>query len=165
MLLRLLRLIPQFRTLEGVRDFLVASERGATARAAELEARDDSRIRRIAELTDELAEVRGALQQETQDRLVLQDRLNSAEEERQRLWDRLDVALAEERKSYQMAINQAWMREHGVAPHPEAPAPPKKQTIPQPDDTVIGRRPLPSEAIAARTRDFLLSQVKPGPQS
>jgi hypothetical protein len=63
--------------------------------------------------------------------LRLQDRLDTVEAERARIWNELQTALKGERDALQMAVNEHWQRQYGVAPYPDAPHIPAKMATVQ----------------------------------
>jgi hypothetical protein len=99
--------------------------------------------------------LREALQQETTRALTLQDRLDSAERERAELWAMTRECVNGERAAYQAHINAAWQKQGHGTPYPDAPHIPAHAVPQEQDTTPIGRRPLPSEAMATVTRQFL----------
>jgi hypothetical protein len=103
--------------------------------------------------------LREALQQETQRAMLLQDRLESAQNERVELWGMVRECVNGERISYQAHINASWQKQgHGV-PYPDAPQIPA-HAVPQEQNTdPIARRAFPSEAMARQTSRFIHSLV------
>ncbi|MBV9082213.1 MAG: hypothetical protein JOZ62_06035 [Acidobacteriaceae bacterium] len=92
----------------------------------------------------------------------MQDRLQGARVEREKLWDMMHEALQGERTAYQMHINHSWQRMGAGMPYPEAPHI-QPQAVPKPAGSEpVGRqgRILPSEAVAQRTAEFLQSLIK-----
>ena len=116
----------------------------------------------VRALESELAQVREALREMTQEKLLLQDRLQGARVEREKLWDMVHEALHRERTAYQMHINQSWQRMGAGIPYPEAPHIPPQAVPKPPGSEPVGRqgRILPSEAVAQRTAEFLQSFIK-----
>lgn len=162
MILRFLRLFPQFRALEAERDILASSRADhdrAVARALDLEARDDSRIQRIMALDSEKDEalrerdeLRAALQQESTDKLILQDRLNAAEESVSRLWGMVQDSQNKAYEALKLQVNFATQQKFGITPYPEATHLPPSMEPDLDANMTIPRRMTPSEAVAAQTR-------------
>lgn len=106
-----------------------------------------------------LREANAQLQQE---KLSLQDRLDAALEDRAKLWHLVEVAQNEERRAYQMHVNQAWQRTSGTIPYPEAPhLPPHAVPTPVKGGEPVGRRGrmLASEMVGQATRAFVAKQL------
>lgn len=106
-----------------------------------------------------LREENGRLEQE---KLSLQDRLDAALEDRAKLWHLVQESLGEERKAYQMHVNQAWQRQFGTLPYPDAPHVPPHATLKPASGEPVGRRGriLPSEMVAQAKRTFVENQLK-----
>jgi hypothetical protein len=92
----------------------------------------------------------------TAENLRLQDRLDAAREDRDRLWETMQESLRGERTAYQMHVNQSWQRQGGGVPYPDAPHLPVA-SIPKQGSEPVGRqgRILPSEAVARRTAEYI----------
>lgn len=102
-------------------------------------------------------DLREELQRESARNSQLEDRLNSAIEERDRIWLRLDNATVEARKAYQMNVNRAWQEAGQDAPYPDAPhfRKPDPSDIPEP----VRRPMLASEAVALATQAWARRKV------
>ena len=122
----LLRLFPQFRALVRARD----------AAAAE-----------AALLRSQLAE------QSTQS-LILQDRLDSALNDRAELWSLTKECINNERATYQRHVNEQWQKQYGIAPYPDAAQLPHQATAKPVERPVVPRSMLPSEGVRRATQDF-----------
>lgn len=98
----------------------------------------------------------------TQEKLLLQDRLDAAQLDRDRLWSMTSEALAGERSAYQAHINQAWQRVGGGIPYPDAPHLPASAVPKEQSTEPIGRRGrmLPSEAVQQRTSEYIESLAR-----
>jgi hypothetical protein len=161
-ILRFLRLFPQFRALEAERDSaesrLVAENR-AVARVIELETRDESRLLQMAAARDERDEairerdeLRAALQEENQRALLLQDRLDAMQETVSRLWGMTESAQNRAYRAMEMQVNYATQQKFGVTPYPDASHLPPSAEADLDSDHVVRRRMAPSELIANQTR-------------
>jgi hypothetical protein len=114
---------------------------------------------RINALESEAEGLRVALAESTQQNLRLQDRLDSALEDRGKLWELTSQCINAERAAYQSHVNMSW-REHGLGlPFPDAPAPPPKSDV---VSDPVKRRMLPSERVAAATAEFVRNNYPEG---
>jgi hypothetical protein len=114
----------------------------------------------------DLKEAMEQLQEETQalsaEKMLLQDRLEAATADRDRLWEMANQALNGERYAYQTMVNHAVQKNGGGIPFGDAhslpPAEVRKPQTPGP----IGRssRMLPSEGAARRTNQFVREFVE-----
>jgi hypothetical protein len=98
----------------------------------------------------------------TTERMMLQDRLDAAQEDRNRLWNLTQKCLEGERLAYQSHINVQWQKQGGGVPYPEAPhLPPAAVPQPSPNEP-LGRRGriLPSEAVARASNAFVKDFVQ-----
>lgn len=90
----------------------------------------------------------------TREKLVLEERLLAAQEERTRVWALFDKAIEGERAAYQMHVNLSLQRQGAGVPYPEAfHIPPS--SIPNTPGEAIGRkgRVLPSEVVQQAFRE------------
>ena len=118
-------------------------------------------LRFFPSLRAEVDRLREAVAQLTQEKLRMQDRLDTATEDRARLWDMTFRCLDGERTAYQMHINQSWQRQGGGAPYPDVPhlMPSAMERTPGGSVGRQGRR-LPSEAVGMKTNDFIDSLLR-----
>ena len=110
----------------------------------------------------ELVAVRESHAQLASQKLLLEDRLNAAQEERERIWLLTQEALRGERMAYQSHVNLSWQKMGGGTPYPDAPHLPPA-AVPQPDShEPVGRqaRVLPSEIVARETRKFMQAYIR-----
>jgi hypothetical protein len=117
----------------------------------------------VRELEANVVRVREANQEQFQEKLRLQDRLDAAIADRKALWDMTQECLRGERVAYQMHVNQSWQRQGGGVPYPDAPHLPAN-TNREPRTEPAGRkgRMLPSEAVAQSTSQFITSMYGQG---
>jgi hypothetical protein len=96
--------------------------------------------------------LRESLQEENQRALLLQDRLDSAQESVARLWGMVDDAQKRAYRAMEMQVNFATQQRFGITPYPEAAQLPPSMEPDLDADHTVRRRMMPSEAIAAQTR-------------
>lgn len=113
-------------------------------------------------LEDELETLRAQHARVSQDNILLQDRLDAAREDRERLWTVTQQCLEGERTAYQAHINQAWQRHGGGIPYPDAPHLPASAVPKEQSTEPIGRRGrvLASEAVQQKTSEFIESLAR-----
>lgn len=113
-------------------------------------------------LEDELETLRAQHARVSQDNYLLQDRLDAAREDRDRLWTITQQCLEGERTAYQAHINQAWQRHGGGIPYPDAPHLPASAVPKEQSTEPIGRRGrvLASEAVQQKTSEFIESLAR-----
>lgn len=113
-------------------------------------------------LEDELETLRAQHARVSQDNILLQDRLDAAREDRDRLWTITQQCLEGERTAYQAHINQAWQRHGGGIPYPDAPHLPASAVPKEQSTEPIGRRGrvLASEAVQQKTSEFIESLAR-----
>lgn len=160
MLLWFLRLFPQFKELEARAQALAARiEKSDSAIEAEEEKTNAWRQKtRDAEvqthsLSLDIDSLREANQELMHEKALLQDRLASAIDDKDRLWTLTQEALTSERGALRMQVNHAIQRSGGGIPYPDVHSLPQN-SVPRPQEPgVIGRhaRRLPSEDIAIQT--------------
>jgi hypothetical protein len=126
---KFLRLFPAYRVLEA----LLAESEAAHAR--------------------EVAGLQSTLSDLAAEKTRLEDLLEAAQADRQKLWDSMQSALEGERTAYQSQINVAWQQRGAAAPYPDAPHLEKSALAPKND--TIPRRLRPSEAVARQTAKFI----------
>ena len=132
---RFLRIFPAYRVLEA----LLAESEAAHAR--------------------EVAGLQSTLSDLAAEKTRLEDLLEAAHADRQKLWDSMQSALEGERTAYQSQINVAWQQRGAAAPYPDAPHLEKSALAPKND--TIPRRLRPSEAVARETAKFIAGLTKP----
>jgi hypothetical protein len=100
----------------------------------------------------------------TTENLVLNDRLDAAGADRNKLWETMLDCQRGERAAYQMHVNQSWQKMGAGTPYPDAPhmqasAVPKEQSR-----EPIGRRGrmLPSEIVEQQRSEFIQNLVGKG---
>lgn len=87
--------------------------------------------------------------------LITQDRLNSALDERVKLWDMVRESISNERTAFQMQVNAQWQKQGFGLPYPEAPHLPTS-AIPQHGGGSVGVKPeLPSTRVARAQAQFI----------
>ena len=91
----------------------------------------------------------------------LEDLLEAAQADRQKLWDSLQFALEAERVAYQSQINVAWQQRGAQAPYPDAPH--LEKSAQAPANATIPRPLRASEYQARMTRKFI-ADLKPKPK-
>jgi regulator of replication initiation timing len=154
-----LRLFSRFRFLESALTQMQAdyqSMSGSHGAKARLEVELTKSCNIVSELRNDLRVAESANAALQQENLRLQDRLEAAAEDRKQLWDTMQQALANERASYQMQVNEEWQKRYGVTPYPEAPHIPTTMANSEDRTGTFGRRGrmLPSEMQAAATQAF-----------
>lgn len=133
---RFLRLFHQFRILESSsrKNAITANDwRDEYLKVkATLEAVEHDEV--------ELANVRNTVAELQHENDRLQARIYSAMEDRSRLWDALQAALASERAAYQLNINAATQRINGGIPYPDAPHLAQQAATQPGESTSLGRQ-------------------------
>jgi hypothetical protein len=112
---------------------------------------------RTQELEAENARLIEAVSELTQEKLRLQDRLDAALADRQRLWDLTSQSIDEMKLAYQSHINVQWQKQGGGTPYPDAPHLPAHMVPKEQSHEPVGRRGrmLPSEAVQRASREFI----------
>lgn len=105
-------------------------------------------------MESDLSAAREELERLTNENLRLLDRLDAATQDRTQLWKMTTEAISQERAAYQSAINQQWQQRGFGTPYPEAPHIPPNAAPKTGQDPIIPRRPLGSEEVARRTKEF-----------
>jgi hypothetical protein len=156
---RFLRLFRQFRELKA--DLLDAEARVAECEASlrDRETHDDVRIQQISNMSNERDavarerdEIRAALQETTTEKLILQDRLDAAQESVGRLWGMVDAAQNRAYRAMESQVNYATQQRFGITPYPEASHLPPSLEPDLESDSIVRRRMAPSELIADQKR-------------
>ena len=150
-MLWLLRLFPQFRELEA----LAAMQ---AARVEECEGQQQS----IETLTAENESLRESNQQLSTEKLLLEDRLESSTQDRDRLWETMQESLRGERYAYQTMVNHAVQKTGAGTPYPDAHSLPASEIRKPQAPGPIGRsaRVLPSEMANRASRQFIHDYVE-----
>jgi len=132
--------------------------RDAVARAADTDVIREERDGLMAD-ADTLRQANTEL---TTEKLLLEDRLQSALDDKQQLWDLVKDSLHGERYALQTQVNHATQRHGGGIPYPDANALPA-HTVRTQEGGPIGpkRRLLPSQAGAMRTRKYIMEELIP----
>lgn len=119
-------------------------------------------------LAEDAAALRRAHEELVRQNLTLQERLDAAQEDRQKLWrmvekavDSQAAAFANERAAYQMHVNHVVQKQGGGIPYPDAHSLPPRAVPPENPPAPIPRRQLPSEAVARQTAKFITQMVVP----
>lgn len=146
MILWFLRLFVAFREVDGLAvqrgDLIARQEAKIDGLRADVE-RWQNRVidadGRISATGKDNHDLRVALDETQQQSLRLQDRLDAALEDRNRLWSLLSDAIQGERTAYQAHINQAWQKQGGGVPYPDAPHLPETATPKPQEGGQVGR--------------------------
>ena len=114
---------------------------------------------RIAPLEAEIIRLRIALQNEATEKLIANDRLQSALDDKSHLWGIMGQSIQDMKIAYQMHINLQWQKQGLPAPYPEAPGiPAEKQTAyekpPAEDMTKMGLKST-SQVVAEYKKKFI----------
>lgn len=111
---------------------------------------------------DQLRETVATLQTE---KLRLEDRLISSQQDRDRLWESFQQSLQGERTAYQLHINMSLQRQGAGVPYPDAPHLPQ-HVAPQPSNEPLGRRGrvLMSEIMQQRTDEVVRNKFAAAPE-
>jgi len=151
MLVRFLRFFALYRALEAE----LFSLREQAFDRAELQGVCDS-------LRTDVASLQNANQQLITEKLLLEDRLTAALDDKSNLWKMVGEALDNERSALRMQINHATQRLAGGIPYPDAHALPPNAVPPHQQPGPIGRsaRILPSELAARQSRQFVTEFVQ-----
>jgi hypothetical protein len=102
-----------------------------------------------------MANVCDSLQMESTRASMLEDRLTSALEDRNRLWDLVQESLRGERTAYQAGLNLQWQQRGYGAPYPDAPQLPQSRVPQDVPNSIVPRPMTGSERMAAGTREFI----------
>ena len=113
----------------------------------------------IASLQTDLAEIRADHEALVNEKLLLQDRLESAIADKDRLWNQMQSALDNERYAVRSQVNVFSQKSGGGIPYPDAHSlPPESIRPPQPGGMIGRSRMLPSER-EARQRSAAITQI------
>lgn len=152
---RLLRLFPQYRDAVAGQKL---SESWVKMQTGELDAAEQHvRVlkgaqKETAQSHERLCE---SLQKESARAAMLEDRLNSAYEDRQRLWSLVENSISKMETAYQMHVNVEWQKQGRSAPYPEAPQLPEQQQRRDIPNSIVPRPLTGSERMAAGTQQFI----------
>lgn len=170
MLDKLLRIFSRVRELENLLDLSVrtadewrrsylAADKGAFESrqtfGRELHAAEQD----ISAAKAELDRVAKSLQETVAAKSMLEDRLNAAMEDRNRLWGLVETSIAGERTAYQSGLNLQWQKEGFGAPYPDAPQMPPHRVQQPVEDSIVARPMTGSERMAKGTRDFITAHA------
>lgn len=114
----------------------------------------------------ELEEVREALEARNRENLLLQDRVDSAREDRGKLWELLRDRLQAADSALKMQVNVGFQRSYGISPYPDEVKLPSGAEADLESPLSTPRRMTPSEAMGKQTQRFVqelrakLTQVK-----
>lgn len=136
MILHLLRLFSTFRDLEALADL---------------------HARNMASLDVDLKACRESHEELSTEKLRLQDRVDVAEAEVERVWELFRESLGNERIALRTMVNHATQRSGGGVPFPEAHSLPPNATPRVQEPGPIGRRGrmLPSQLAAQANAEFI----------
>jgi len=116
------------------------------------------------DLLAEVETLRAANRQLLTDNARLEDRVEAASEDRNRLWAAMQEALDGERTALHTQINHLVQRSGGGIPYPEAHTLPAA-TVPREQSTApISRAMMPGEAVARQTAKFVEEYVANRPR-
>lgn len=108
----------------------------------------------------EVERLRGVIQDLQHEKLMLQDRLDAATEDRSKLWGLASECIGHERVAYQMQVNAQWQKQGFGAPYPDAPQLPQS-AVPSNEPVEGPKRPVfMSSKMARATNDFVEELVK-----
>ena len=116
-----LRLFPEFRGLESQIKEILAQLYQSDTRAEQWQKEAESTANLNATLRDEIAELKT-------DKIMLQDRLESALADKSHLWTLVMQSLDSERQSLRQQVNELAKGKWGTSPYPENWSPPDKLT-------------------------------------
>lgn len=143
-----LRLFPQFRSLASL---------------AEMQARAvEDCDRKAQSLEHDVASLREANQELVNEKALLEDRLATALEDKERLWNQAQSALEAERYALHTMVNHAVQKNGGGIPFSEAHSLPPNEVRKIQTPGPIGRRGriLPSELAQRKTNEFVTSYME-----
>ncbi len=108
-------------------------------------------------LMRETESLRTAVNELTTEKLLLQDRLEAALEDKQHLWIGMESALQNEREALRTQVNHAVQRAGGGIPYPNAHSLPANVVREPQTPGPVGRRGrmLPSEIAQQQTQKFM----------
>ncbi len=146
-----LRWFPQFRDLESL-----------AAMQAETAERCSSFQERCSSLEHDVDSLREANQELTHEKILLQDRLDSAIQDKDRIWESMQTALQGERYALQTMVNHAVQKNGGGVPFGEAHVLPATEIRKPQAPGGIGRsaRALPSEIAQRATNTFVKNYME-----
>jgi len=115
-------------------------------------------------LLDEVETLREANRQLITDNARLEDRVEAASEDRNRLWAAMQGALDGERTALHTQINHLVQRSGGGIPYPEAHTLPAVAVPREQSTAPISRAMMPGEAVARQTAKFVEEYVANRPR-
>lgn len=163
----MLWLLRLFRTFTDMEALAQTQARQAEARDGRLRELDNLAQKRQIDcalfeaernnLRHDLDACREALEELSTEKLLLQDRLDSAIADKDNLWAAMTEALNNERDAYRMTVNHAVQKSGGGIPFPDSHSlPPNLIREPQKPGPVGRRgRLLPSEVASRQTRRYV----------
>lgn len=112
---------------------------------------------RVRTLETDLGFSRNACEEMSTEKLLLQDRLDSAIQDKEQLWGTMQEALSGERNALRMQINHAVQKAGGGIPYPDSHALPANAAYQPQKPGPIGRtaRVLPSEMQSRANHNFM----------
>jgi hypothetical protein len=148
-----LRLFPIFRNLEALVQIQAKKAEEFDAVSASL---SEARVELESANTD-LENLREAHQDLVTEKLLLQDRLESAMADKDNLWSLFNESLGHERYALQTMVNHAVQKTGAGIPFPEAHSLPSSAVKPLQPGGSVGRaaRMLPSEAVGRANQAFI----------
>ncbi len=102
-----------------------------------------------------VAELRATVREFSNDKLLLQDRLDATLSDRQRMWDLMERSIEDMKLGYQAHLNVQWVKQGYSAPYPDAPQPPEHHVHQQVTRAAVGRPRLGSEMVKGLTEKFI----------
>ena len=103
----------------------------------------------------QVLELREALQEESQRAMLLQDRLDAAQESVSRLWAMVDAAQNRAYRAMETQVNYATQMRFGVTPYPDASHLPPSLEPDLDADPIVSRRMVPSGMVADAKRRLI----------
>lgn len=161
-MLRFLRLFGRFREMEALVAMQARNIEECDGTYKALLAEKDRLAAGLAELRSEIDEVCTANDQLATDKTLLGDRLESAIQDKDRLWETMNQALNGERYAYQTMVNHAVQKTGGGIPYVDAHSLPPSEIRQLQKPGPIGRssRMLPSEGALRATNSFVREFVE-----
>jgi hypothetical protein len=161
LLLRFLRLFPHFRELEALAEMRLRQTDETEQMCVRAEARIGELAAENCGLVDDLTACRLSHAELTTEKLLLQDRLDSAIADKDHLWAMVKESMNGERYALKSQVNHAIQRSSGGIPYPEAHSMPENAVPQVQEPGPVGRRAreLPSQAVARHDRQMIEEMV------